>query len=492
MSGIRQQAISGLKWTTLSQVSRIGTQLLSVLILARLLPPADYGLIAMATTVTGFAGLFRDFGTAAALIQKDDPSPRLLDSVFWLNVAFGVLLALLLGLLAPLIAYGFAEPKLKEVLWGLLLTFPIASLAAVHQALLEKSSCFRPLAIIETVTAFIGFVGAVCAAWAGWGVYSLVLQTLLVVFLTTVCLWFASQWRPAFRWETNEIKSVMNFSRNLVGFNMVNYFIRNADNMLIGRFLGASELGIYAMAYRLMLWPLQNISSVVGRVLFPTFCRLQGDQNRIAGAYVQVTATIMLISAPLMFGFFILRVPFIAVVLGEHWKPMTDILVWLVPLGLLQSIGTSVGSLYLATGRTDVMFKWGVGAGLLVIPAFVIGLQWGITGVAASYAIASLLLFYPGLAIPFRWVGLRVGDVLLKLIPSIATAAMMAGVIQLMANAWDTNMTSQWLPLNSFNINNEVLRLSLLVIVGIITYGGLSLITQRKLLNDIIHAVFNR
>jgi len=323
-------------------------------------------------------------------------------------------------------------------------------------------------------------------------VYSLVLQTLLVVFLTTVCLWFASKWRPAFRWETNEIKGVMHFSSNLVGFNIFNYFVRNADNMLIGRFLGASELGIYAMAYRLMLWPLQNISSVVGRVLFPTFSRLQGDQNRIAGAYVQVTASIMLISAPLMFGFFILRVPFVAVALGEHWKPMSEVLVWLVPVGLLQSIGTSVGSLYLATGRTDVMFKWGVGAGLLVIPAFVIGLQWGITGVAMAYAVASLLLFWPSLAIPFRWVGLNFGAVLLKLMPSIATAAVMAGVIQLMANAWDTNITNQWLPLNSFNINNELLRLSLLVIVGIITYGSLSLITQRKLLYDIIHAVFNR
>ena len=136
---------SGLKWTTVSQVSRLGAQLLGVLILARLLPPSDFGLVALAAVVTGFASLFRNFGTAAAIIQKPDPSPQLLDSVFWLNVAFGMGLAALLGLFAPLIALGFAELRLKEVLWVLALTFPIVSLGAVHQALLEKHPAFASL-----------------------------------------------------------------------------------------------------------------------------------------------------------------------------------------------------------------------------------------------------------------------------------------------------------------------------------------------------------
>ena len=275
MTGIRQGTASSFKWAALSQASKLGAQLLSVLVLSRLLPPEDFGLIAMASVSTGFAALFRDLGTTAAIIQKPDPNPRLLDSIFWLNVSFGVILALVFGLLAPVIAIGFAEPLLKDVLWVLFLAFPIASLAAVHQALLEKASRFRPLAIIESTAAIGSLAGAFIAAWSGWGVYSLVLQTLLAAFISTVGLWVASKWRPAFRWEPNEIAGVFGYSGNLVGFNVFNYFIRNADNMLIGRFLGASELGYYSMAYRLMLWPLQNISSVVGRVLFPEFSRLQ-------------------------------------------------------------------------------------------------------------------------------------------------------------------------------------------------------------------------
>lgn len=480
MSGMRQQAASGLKWTTISQASRLGTQLLGVLILARLLPASDYGLIAMAAVVTGFASLFRDFGTAAAIIQKPDPSPQLLDSVFWLNVAFGVGLAVMLGLLAPLIAMGFAEPRLKEVLWILLLTFPIASLGAVHQALLEKASSFSPLAMVESTAAFIGLAGAVWAAWAGWGVFSLVLQAVLSAFLTTAGLWMVSRWRPVLRWDAGEIRGVMGFSGNLVGFNVFNYFIRNADNLLIGRFLGATDLGYYSMAYRLMLWPLQNISSVVSRALFPVFSRLQAEQGRLAGAYIRVAAAIALITAPLMFGFFVLREPFVAVALGDRWQPVADVLVWLVPVGLLQSIGTTVGTLYYATGRTDVMFKWGIAAGLLVIPAFAIGLQWGITGVAAAYAVASFLLFYPGLAIPFRLVDLRVGDVLMRIMPSILAAIVMALVVAALAAVWPGDT------------DNQLRRLILLVVVGIVTYGGLSLLTQRILLKDIIRGVFNQ
>lgn len=477
---MRQQAASGLKWTAVSQASRLGAQLLGVLTLTRLLPPSDFGLVAMAAVVTGFASLFRDFGTAAAIIQKPDPSPQLLDSVFWLNMAFGTGLAVLLGLFAPLIALGFAEFRLKEVLWVLALTFPIVSLGAVHQALLEKTSRFRPLAIVETVAAFVSLAGAIWVARAGWGVFSLVLQTLLAAFLTTAGLWMVSQWRPFFRWDAQEIRGVMIFSGNLVSFNVFNYFIRNVDNLLIGRFLGASDLGYYAMAYRLMLWPLQNISSMVGRALFPVFSRLQADQDRLAGAYVRATAAITLVTAPLMFGFFVLREPFIAVALGERWQPVAGVLAWLVPVGLLQSISTSVGALYLATGRTDVMFKWGIAAGLLAVPALIIGLQWGITGVAAAYALASLLLFWPSLTIPFRLVGLRVGDVLLRLMPSLATAAVMALVVVALTAAWPANT------------DNPLLRLILLATVGVVVYGGISLLTQRVLLKDITRAVFNR
>lgn len=480
MSGLYQQAASGLKWTSVSQVSRLGTQLLGVLILVRLLTPSDYGLAAMAMVIVGFAGMFRDFGTAAAIVQKSDPSPELLDSVFWLNVALGVGLAVLLGLFARPIALGFAEPRLKGILWALALAFPVASLSVVHQAILEKASRFRSLAIIESGAAFVSLGGAVWAAWAGWGVFSLVLQTVLSACLTTAGLWLISRWRPALHWETAEIRGLMGFSGNLVGFNVLNYFIRNADNLLIGRYLGATDLGYYSMAYRWLLWPLQNISSVVARALFPVFSLMQQDQKRLAGAYVRATVTVALLCLPLMFGFFVLREPFVQVALGEHWLPVAKVLAWLVPVGLLQSIGTMVGTLYLTTGRTDVMFKWGMVAGAFVLPAFAIGVTWGLTGVAAAYAITSLLLFYPGLAIPFRLVGLRVGELMIRLVPSVVSAVVMAFLVALLAIMW---------PANS---DHQLLRLVSLTLAGVASYSGLSLLVQRAVLKDVIRMALGR
>lgn len=480
MSGLRHAAVSGFKWTALSQSARLGAQLLSLVILARFLPPSDYGLAAMGAVVTGFASLFRDFGTAAAIIQKKTLTSSLLNSLFWLNVAIGLALALLIGTFAPFIAMGFGESRLTAVLWAMSLIFPVAALATVHQALMEKASNFRLLAIIEAGAALVSLLGAIWAAQAGLGVFSLVLQTLLTVILTTIGLWIGSQWRPDFRWDFYQIQAVMGFSGNLMGFNIFNYFARNADNLLIGRFLGATDLGYYSMAYRVMLWPLQNVSDVVGRALFPVLSSMQEDPDRLAKAYVRATAAIAFVTAPLMFGFFVLREPIVLVILGERWQPMTGVLIWLVPVGLLQSIGTTVGLLYLATGRTDVMLKWGVAAGFFVLIAFAIGLQWGITGVAAAYAVASLLLFWPSLAIPFRLVGLRVNDMLQKLVLSMMSAAVMAAVVWLFATLWTAN------------IDNQMLRLALLVIVGVVTYGILCFLTQRILLKDLARAVFNR
>jgi O-antigen/teichoic acid export membrane protein len=308
----------------------------------------------------------------------------------------------------------------------------------------------------------------------------LLLQTLLMVFFNTSGFWLVSRWRPKLQWSSSDISDVMGFSGNLVGFNILNYFIRNTDNLLIGKFLGAADLGYYSMAYRLMLWPLQNISSVLGRALFPVFSRLQGDHERLSIAYVRTTAGITLLTAPLMFGFYVLREPFVMVTLGEDWRPVAEILAWLVPVGLLQSVGTTVGSLYLATGRTDVLFKWSIAAGILVIPAFAIGLRWGVTGVAGAYFAASLLLFLPGLLIPFRLVNLRVTSVLLKLIPSIASAFLMALVVFTMSAVWPATN------------DNQTVRLVLLITIGVVTYGGLSWFIQRALLKDVLRFGLNR
>jgi PST family polysaccharide transporter len=202
------------------------------------------------------------------------------------------------------------------------------------------------------------------------------------------------------------LRSISNFSINLVGFGIFNYFSRNADYLLIGRYLGAQALGYYTLAYRILLFPVQNISGIIRRVVFPLYSGLQDENERIAGVYLRVASAIALISFPAMMGILVLAKPFVYVFFGEIWKPAVPVLMILAPVGLTQSIGTMVGTIYQAKGRTDWMFRWGLFSGSYLMLAFVIGLNWGIVGVAIAYALATFSLTYLNHSIPFRLIGL--------------------------------------------------------------------------------------
>jgi PST family polysaccharide transporter len=467
-------AARGFIWTFISQSIRIGCLVLGIVVLSRLLPASDFGLLAMASAVTGFISLFRDFGTTAAVIQRAELTPSMLNSIFWFNLGLGVCLASTLLLLSPVVVIFFSEPRLYEVVWLLALAFPLEASGLVHQALLERASNFKPIALIESVAALIGLGVAIGSAWSGLGVFSLVAQTLMSVAVSTAGLWLVSAWRPGASGSFAELKGLWAFSGNLVGFNVLNYFARSADSILIGRYVGAADLGFYTMAYRAMLWPLQNLSSVVGRALHPVLSRMQTNPERLAQAYLKATAAIVLVSAPLMLGLFVLREPFVRAVLGEQWMPVADMLVWLAPVGLLQSLGTTVGFLYLATGRTDLMFRWGIFACAAIVVALAIGIQSGIKGLLIGYLVVNCILFFPSLMVPLKLIELNVFKLLNNLFPSVVAAAAMAFIVSLTDNMWGGLM------------DFPGIRLGLLVGEGALIYGIFTFLFQRSFLLELL------
>lgn len=473
MTTASRTAASGVIWSAISQGIRLAAQVAGMVILARLLPASDFGLVAMASIVTGLATLFRDFGTAAAVIQRIEVSSDLLDSVFWFNIGIGLLLAIGIIGTAPLMAHLFFEPRLVGLLVVSSIAFPLNSLGLVHQSLLERASNFRLVALVEGGGAVAGLGAALWGAWFGMGAYSLVIQSVASALIATASFWMVSAWRPRTRGSMAEIRSLFRFSGNLMGFNFFNYFARNADNMLVGRFLGAADLGYYTMAYRLMLWPLQNISSVVGRALLPVFSRMQNDHERLGAGYIRATAAVTLLAAPLMIGLFVLRRIFVEVVLGSHWYPVSDLLGWLAPIGLLQSVGTTIGTLYISIGRTDTMLRWGLFASMSAVVAFWVGIHWGLMGLVVGYALVSCFLFLPSLVIPYRLVGLRVSTVLGNLVPYLLMAVIMGTGIVLFRSV----LNLQWLPAGG--------RLAFLVGLGVVIYGGLVWRYRRGIVMDI-------
>lgn len=407
MTALKYKAVSGIKWSTASQVGRQGIQLLTTVILARLLSPSDFGLLGMAMVVIGFIGVFKDLGTAAAVIQQKESSQTLLSSIFWINVGFGTVAMFLMFLLAPLGGIFYQELRVVSVLQVLSTSFFISSLGTLHQSLLERSLAFNLLAKLEIISVLVGAVVGIGLALVQAGVWSLVFQSLITVSLTTILLWFSSPWRPEWSFHWSDIRTISSYSLNLTGFNIFNYFVRNADYLLIGRYLGAQDLGYYTLAYRILLFPLQNITAVVGRVMYPVLSNVQDDNRRFCSAYLKSTGIIALISFPLMMGLLISAEPFILTFFGEKWQLVIPLIMIFAPIGMIQSVGATVGIIYQAKARTDWMFLWGIGAGVFVVLAFMIGLPWGINGVAMAYAIASFILLYPNFSIPFRLIDLK-------------------------------------------------------------------------------------
>ena len=468
---------SGIKWSVASQGVRQGMQFVTTAVLARLLSPSDYGLISMAMVVIEFQYLVRDLGTAKAVIRQRNLSEELLSSIFWVNVVFGFIAMLVIIAGAPLVATFYGEARLTPILEVLSLTFLISGISILQQAILERDLAFSRLAKLETIAIASSSAVGIGSALLGAGVWSLVSQALAWAVVTMVLLWMSSRWRPRFIFHWSEVKTVSNYSLNLTGVNILSYFSRNADYLLIGRFLGAQELGYYTLAYRLMLYPLQNISWIANRVTFPAYSQLQSDNARFRRAYLKVAANIALITFPLMLGIMALSEPFVLAVFGSKWMPMAILLVILAPVGLYQSISTSADDIYMAKGRTDWQLRWTITSGLLFVLSFMIGLQWGVVGVAAAYAIANLILAYPTFSIPFRLIDLRVRDLGLALWrPLLSSLLMMIAVFSLRT------------VLLLLDIANS-LTLVVLITTGIIVYLTASWMLNRAQVREILDIV---
>ena len=440
---LRAKAISGVKWAGGAQILRNLLVVTTTVILARLLSPVDFGLMGMAIAVIAFLELFGEFGIGAAIIQRPNLSNELLSSAFWFNIGLGVLLALLLVGIAPYLAAFFREERLAAILSVLAIALLASRLGGVQRAMLERQLRFAELATIDISATFCGATVGIVSAYLGQGVWSLVFQTIAIAVTTTGLYWTFSSWRPAITFSRSQLRSIMRFSLNLTGSNILNCCARSADNIIIGRYLGAQDLGYYALAYQIMLYPVQHISRVIGRVMFPVMSQMQDDDERLRRACLWVVPGVAIITLPMMAGLWAIAAPFVDIVFGPDWGPVAVLLLILAPVGAIQSV--SVTGLFQAKGRTDLQFRWAFFASCVAITSFLIGVQWGIYGVAAAYFVTTLLLLYPGWRLNFGLIGLPVREVFATLVrPGTAACAMLlivVGVGAVMPSSWSDKWT---------------------------------------------------
>jgi PST family polysaccharide transporter len=411
VTGLTKRAIAGTAWSSLSTAGRQVLSIASVATVARMLGPSAYGVMGMANLLLVFIVNFRDLGTGSAIIQRKTITNTLVSSLFWVNFVFGLILAGLICAASPAAAAFFKTPELVPILCALSISFWLASCGIVQSSLIVREMRFRALAVADLGGALLAYLVALTCAYRGLGVWSLVLANLANAAATCAGYWIGSHWRPSWIFDFGSVKSIAKYSLNLSGAGVVNYFSRNADNITVGKVLGKAPLGDYQLAYNLMLTPLQNISSVISQATFPAFARIQDDNERFRQAYTRSCMLIALITFPVMAGMGVVADPMIRCILGAKWIGAIRVFQVLAPVGLVQSVVTTVGQIYMAKGRTDLSFRWNLVAGVILVSSFLIGVRFGILGVATAYSIAFLgLIMAPTLLIAFRLIGLRLRD----------------------------------------------------------------------------------
>lgn len=416
--------LRNVSWTGAGQVIRQGTQFVLAIFLARLLTPADFGLVALVTVFTGFAGMFADFGMGSAVVYRQDATPAELDFAFWLNIAVGLLLTSLCFLAAPLVGAFYGDPRVVPLMRVVGVTFAIGSFGTVPNSLLQKAFHFRALATVDVVCSTCAGVLAVFLAFRGLGVWSLVAQALAAAAIAPVLKWTLVRWKPGFRFRWRDGSRLWRFGTNLMGFSVVNYWCRTGDNLLIGKFCGAVELGLYTRAYALMLLPVSQVHGVLSSVMFPTLAGMQQSKEALRRTYLLACQSIALVAFPIMFGLMVEADDFIHVLWGPRWAEVVPIIRILAIAGLGNAIGTTVGWIYTATGRTDLMFKWSLFTAPVLLASFAVGLHWGAVGVAVAYTIAFYaLLWYPTWVIPGRLIDLSFSQAMRNLAGPFAASA---------------------------------------------------------------------
>lgn len=385
------QSVRGSMTTMFSQVILFAIRIVGTVILARLLSPNDYGLVGMVTVIIVFAEMFKDAGLSLATVQRKEISHEQISTLFWLNVLISILLGLSVLASAPLIARFYGKPELTSVTAALSFSFIISGLTIQHHAMQQRHLRFGTLAGIQIATQIISLAVTILLAYFGWRYWALVVGMLTSALAGTLLTFFFFPWIPCRIHKGTGVRTMLKFGGHLTGFHFINYFARNADNILIGKFVGAEALGLYGRAYQLLMLPITMISAPISNVAVPALSRLHENRARLHKYYLHIIYMLSLISGPIVGIAFLASNDLIVILLGPTWSPVSDVFKYLAIGGLLQPIYNTQAWLHLAVGRADRVFIWGLIGTPILVASFLLGLRWGINGVAFCYSMAIII-----------------------------------------------------------------------------------------------------
>ncbi len=406
---LKKRSLRGGAVTLTTQAMSFVIQLGSTMVLARILTPDDYGMMAMVVAITGLAGILINLGLSTATIQRAEINHAQVSTLFWINAGIGAALMLLVSGLSPVIAWFYKTPELKWVAMALSCNFLINGMAVQHQALLNRQMRFVAIAVIQIGSMLAGISVAIMMALKGFGYWALVSNSITISVCTVMGAWLASGWRPGLPRRDAGVGSMVKFGSDIVGFNIINYFARNLDNILIGRYHGSSALGLYSKAYQLLMMPITNLRDPMNKVALPALSRLQDDPTQYRNYYIKFLSLLSFLSMPLVVCLFVLSDNIISFFLGSQWMGASVIFKVLALAAFIQPVSGTRGLVLLSCGKSRRYLKLGILGATIVILSFIVGVRWGALGVATAYSVQTYLFL-----LPFMYLGFYKTPVTLK------------------------------------------------------------------------------
>lgn len=379
-------------------------------ILARLLTPADFGLLAMIMPVIGLMNLFSDAGLSIATIQRENINHYQVSNLFWINFGLGIGLAIFTLGLAPCLSFFYGESRLFALTMLMSVNFLINSLGVQHQALLQRQMRLGTLVCVQNISFALGIAAGVSTALLGWNYWALATMYITHHFSRAFLYLVFCGWRPGLPRKGTGVRSLLTFGGNLTGARFCQYISANIDKVLLGAMCGPSPLGLYYKAQQLLLLPMRQINTPLNQVALPALSRLSAQPERFRRYYMRGLTAVSMITLPIGAFFFLEAEKIILFLLGPQWTGSIELLRYLAPAAVVVAVSVSVGWMFSPLGRTGREFRAAFLGSSFTTAGYLAGVHWGAKGLAIAFSLVSLLKIIPLLQYAYRGTSLSMAD----------------------------------------------------------------------------------
>lgn len=425
MSSLKQKTVSGLIWSFVDSMAGQVIAFIVGIILARLLSPREFGLIGMITVFIAVSESFINSGFSSALIRKKDCTNTDFSTVFYFNLAAGILFFILLYLSAPAISSFFDEPELTSIIQVMGVILIIDSLTIIQRTILTKRIDFKLQARISVIASIGSGIVAIAMAFNGFGVWALVAQRIIKQGLNSLFLWIWNRWKPLLVFSTKSFKELFGFGSKLLMSGLIDTIYRNVYYLIIGKLFSAQELGYYSRADSFKNLPSQNINNIVSRVSYPILSTLQDDIPRLRNNYQKLIRSVMFITFILMLGMAAVAEPMIHTLIGAKWEPAIIYLQMLCFVGMMYPLHALNLNMLQVQGRSDLFLKLEIIKKIIAIPTIVIGIYFGIKMMIVGMMVNTLIAYYLNSYWSGRFIGYSFMQQVKDILPSFFLALIM-------------------------------------------------------------------